>query len=447
MCGIFGVFGHPEAARLTYLGLYALQHRGQESAGVVSTDGQNLYSESGMGLVANVFNEKRLKRLPGQSAIGHVRYSTAGGSRMCNIQPLLADTWRGQIAVAHNGNLVAVQRLRQKLEREGAIFQSSSDTECFLHLLARNSRDSTSQALCAALQEVRGAYSLLFLTADRGYAVRDPFGFRPLCVGRLGQALVLSSETCAFDLIGAEYRFDLCPGGIIQIPVAESIQYLRLDRPKAPVSAHCVFEHVYFARPDSHLFGRSVYESRVEMGRRLAREALVPADVIVPVPDSGNAAAEGYAEESGIRFALGLTRNHYLGRTFIEPKQSIRDFSARLKFNPVGSVMRGRKVVLVDDSIVRATASPRIVRMVRAAGADEVHVRISSPPFVARCHYGIDTPTDAELVARRKTVEDIRRIINADSLAFLSLEGLHASVGDGGWCDACFTLRYPVPVE
>jgi amidophosphoribosyltransferase len=446
-CGLFGIFGHPEAAHLTYLGLYALQHRGQESAGIAASDGGRLRIEKGMGLVNDVFDDARLLALPGDRAIGHVRYSTAGDTVAANAQPILIDCHRGPIALGHNGNLVNAGMLRQELEAAGSIFQSTSDTEVILHLYARNHRERLEDAIAASLSKVMGAYSLLFLTTEALVAARDPWGFRPLVVGRLEGAWIVCSETCALDLIDAEYVRDVEPGELVVI----DRRGMRSFRPfPSEEPRQCIFEHVYFARPDSQVFGRNVLASRLLLGRRLAREAPADADIVVPVPDSGMGAALGFSQESGLPFQWGLIRNHYVGRTFIEPKQSIRSFGVKVKLNPVTEVLEGRRVVLVDDSIVRGTTSRKIVGMVRGAGAREVHVRISSPPTVGPCYYGIDTPLKSELIAASHGVEEIREFIGADSLAYLSHEGLLAAVADlegARHCSACFTGRYPVAVS
>jgi amidophosphoribosyltransferase len=446
-CGIFGIFGHPEAAALTYLGLYALQHRGQESAGIVASDGKKLRLHKGMGLVNDLFTEEKLRALPGDHAVGHVRYSTAGDTVESNAQPYLIECHRGEIAVAHNGNIVNAEVLRHSLEAAGSIFQSTSDTEVLLHLYARSHKERLEDAIAASLSKVMGAFSLLFLTRDALVAARDPWGFRPLVLGRLNGAPIVASETCALDLIDAEYVRDVEPGELVVID-REGIRSYH-PFPPEPVS-QCVFEHVYFARPDSLVFGRNVLESRLELGRQLAREAPAAADVVVPVPDSGMGAALGYAQESGLPFEWGLIRNHYVGRTFIEPKQSIRSFGVKIKLNPVQRVLKGRRVVLIDDSIVRGTTSRKIVTMVRNAGAREVHLRISSPPTTGPCYYGIDTPLRSELIAARQSVDEIRRFIGADSLAYISQEGLLQAVGSQGqqrFCTACFSGRYPVAVN
>ncbi len=444
-CGVFAIAGHSEAANHVYLGLLAQQHRGQEAAGIVSSDGSRLMRRRGLGKVFDVFDEACIESLAGRSAIGHVRYSTAGDGSLANAQPIISDSWRGEIALAHNGNLLGTDRLRSRLERDGAIFQSNSDTEVIQHLMARTPHEDLTDALIQVLQGLRGAYSLVMLTPRRVYAVRDPFGFRPLCLGRLDESYVVASETCAFELIGAKYLRDVEPGEVLLIEEGK-LQQLRL--PKAARHAHCVFEHVYFSRPDSLVFGRSISRSRFEMGRILAQESPADADIVVPVPDSGVTAALGFARESKLPFEVGLIRNHYVGRTFIEPKQSIRNFGVKVKLNPVREILEGRRIVLVDDSIVRGTTSGKIVEMVRAAGAAEVHVRISSPPTIAPCRYGINTPTKKELIASSQSLEQIRRHLGADSLAYISRNGLRRAVEDHeNYCLACFDERYPIAVE
>jgi amidophosphoribosyltransferase len=442
-CGVFGIFGHPEAANMTYLGLYALQHRGQESAGIASSDGQQVRISRAMGYVADTFDGPTLLGLPGPLAIGHVRYSTAGESKLLNAQPILIDCAHGQIAICHNGNLVNARELRDELVRQGSIFQSNSDTEVVLHLYARSKARSIEDAVVESVSQAQGAFSLVMLTRDRLIAIRDPHGFRPLALGRLGDAYVVCSETCAMDLIGATYERDVEPGEVLIIS-ADGVRSIK-PFPPAPL-AHCIFEHVYFARPDSYVFGRSVNEVRTELGRVLAREQPVDADVIVPVPDSGVCAAVGYAEASGVPLRMGLIRNHYVGRTFIQPQASIRHFGVKVKLNPVRSVLNGRRVVLVDDSLVRGTTSQKIVRMVRAAGAKEVHVRISCPPTISPCFYGVDTPRKSELIAATHTLEEIREFLEADSVAYLSLDGLMSTVGSerNSYCSSCYTGNYPV---
>jgi amidophosphoribosyltransferase len=445
-CGVFGIWNHAEAGNLAYLGLYALQHRGQESAGIAATDGQNFHVEKAMGWVADVFNKDRLRRLPGHRAIGHVRYSTAGASKLRNAQPITANTARGPIAIAHNGNLTNAEELRREMERDGAIFQSTSDTEVILHLLARAPAGPLEEQLQAALGRVKGAYSLLILTPDAMYAVRDPHGFRPLGLGRLGTAWVVASESCALDLIEATYEREVEPSEIVAISDA-GLRSIRFA--PATERLHCVFEYVYFARPDTVLWGRNVHTVRKALGRELAREHPVEADIVIPVPDSGTSAALGFAEQAGIRYELGLIRNHYVGRTFIEPQQGIRHFGVKVKLNPMREMLAGKRVVVIDDSIVRGTTSRKIVRMVRGAGAREVHMRISSPPIHWPCYYGIDTPTRKELIAASHGVEEIRRYLGADSLGYLSLEGMLKATGadPGSFCHACFTGNYRVGIE
>jgi amidophosphoribosyltransferase len=457
MCGVFGIFNHPEAANLAYLGLHSLQHRGQESAGVVSNDRSTLHAVRQMGHVADIFDERRLALLPGRISVGHVRYTTAGGSLPKNIQPLTVEYRHGSVAIAHNGNLVNAEELRAELEADGSIFHTNSDTEVVLQLMARSNERAWVDNLYAALGRLRGAFSMVLTSGEQLVAARDPHGFRPLILGRVkGEqthphygktAWVLASETCAFDLIDAEKVRDIEPGEILVID-GEGLHSSRL---KPQPRRFCVFEHVYFARPDSVLDDVSVYEARVAMGAALAREQPAEADVVIPVPDSGVVAALGYAKQAGLPFELGLIRNHYVGRTFIEPKDSIRHFGVKLKLNAVPQVLAGKRVIVVDDSIVRGTTSRKIVKMIRAAGAAEVHVRISSPPVSGPCHYGIDTPTRAELIASSYSIEETARFIEADSLGYLSAEGLLEAVGESSdnerYCSACFTGRYPVPLE
>jgi amidophosphoribosyltransferase len=441
-CGVFGVFNHPEASKLTYLGLYALQHRGQESAGIVSTDGADLHLHKAVGHVQEIFTPSVITHLPGAAAIGHTRYSTAGDTTLLNAQPIMIDCNKGKIALGHNGNLTNAIELRRKLEHRGSIFQTTSDTEVIVHLIARSAARNLSGALADALNQVEGAYSLVVLTRDEIYAIRDPRGFRPLILGRLDGAWVVGSETCAFDLIDAEYVREVEPGEMVRISRGglESIRF-------APEKPHqyCIFEHVYFSRPDSVIFGRPVNESRERLGRLLAREHPVAADIVTPVPDSGVPAAVGYAAQSGIPFRMGLIRNHYVGRTFIEPQQAIRDFGVKLKLNPIRRMLEGQRVILVDDSLVRGTTSRKIVRLVRDAGATEVHVRISCPPTISPCYYGVDTPRRDELIAANNSVEEIRKFLGADSLGYLSLDSLRAAVEDseGKFCTSCYTGSYP----
>jgi amidophosphoribosyltransferase len=445
-CGLFGIWNHPEAANLTYLGLYALQHRGQESAGIAATDGDNFHVEKAMGWVADVFSPERLRRLPGHRAIGHVRYSTAGSSNLRNAQPISAKTARGPIAIAHNGNLTNAEALRRDMVREGAIFQSNSDTEVILHLLARAPQAPLEDQIAHALRQVQGAYSLVILTRDALYAIRDAHGFRPLTLGRLDTSWVVASETCALDLLEAAFEREVEPGEMIVVDDT-GLRSVRVFPPAERLA--CVFEYVYFARPDSMLWGQNVHTVRKEFGRQLAREHPVAADVVIPVPDSGTSAALGFSEESGIPYEMGLIRNHYVGRTFIEPKQGIRHFGVKVKLNPMPEMLKGRRVVVVDDSIVRGTTSRKIVKMVRGAGATEVHMRISSPPIQWPCYYGIDTPTRKELIGASHQVDEIRRYLAADTLGYLSLDGmLKATGGDpASFCHACFTGSYRVGIQ
>jgi len=449
-CGVVAIYAHPEAETLAYLGLHALQHRGQESAGIVTSDGMSLHIHKSMGLVADIFTEKKLSRIRGTLAIGHTRYSTAGDSALLNAQPIMVQSNKGMIALAHNGNLTNAQEIRGRMEAQGSIFQTSSDTEVIVHLIAQSREHTLPDAMADALRRVEGAFSLVMISPDRIFAARDARGFRPLNMGRIpaqgGQSqdtIVFASETCAFDLIGAQYEREVKPGELV-IVGPEGISS-RVYAPALPQSS-CIFEHVYFSRPDSRIFGRPVQESREQLGRELAREAPADADLVVPVPDSGVTAAMGYAAESGIPLRFGLIRNHYVGRTFIEPQQSVRDFGVKLKLNPVRSLLEGRRVVLIDDSIVRGTTSRKIVRMVRNAGAKEVHMRISCPPTISPCFYGVDTPRKKELIAANSTVEEIRRYIGADSLAYLSMDGMKKACHDGEkttYCTACYTGQYP----
>ena len=442
-CGVFGIHGHGEAAKLTYLGLYALQHRGQESAGIATADGARIRAVREMGYVNEIFDQECLATLPGHLAIGHTRYSTAGESKLSNAQPIVIDCVHGQIAVCHNGNIVNANEIRDQLVKDGSIFQTNSDTEVIVHLYARSSAGGVEEALLDSVRQLSGAFSLAILTKDQLIATRDPHGFRPLALGKLGDAWVVCSETCALDLINATYVRDVEPGEIVVIG-RDGLRSLRAFPPAK--LAHCVFEHVYFARPDSEVFGQSVSEVRTNLGRRLARETGVPADVVVPIPDSGVCAGIGYAEEAQLPMRFGLIRNHYVGRTFIEPAQAIRHFGVKVKLNPVKSILAGRRVVLIDDSIVRGTTSRKIVKMVRAAGASEVHLRISCPPTVSPCFYGVDTPRRGELIAATHSLEEIRKYIGADSLGYLSLEGLLDAVGQRQqhYCTSCYTGQYPV---
>jgi len=442
-CGVCAVLGHPDASNLVYLGLYALQHRGQESAGIAAFDGRELRYKKAMGYVADIFDRTVLGELPGPVALGHVRYATAGNSTLANAQPVVAKTHRGQVALAHNGNLVNALRLRRELERQGAIFQSTSDSEVFLHLLARSRAATLEGALLEAVDAAVGAWSLAVLVDGRVFAARDPHGFRPLMLGRLGEAWVVASETCAFDLIEARTVREVGPGEVVELSGEEP----KVLRPAGPGPfAHCVFEHVYFARPDSTVFGEDVGPVRERLGERLAQEHPAVADIVVAVPDSGVPAALGYSRASGLPFVLGLVRNHYVGRTFIEPRQAIRHFGVKVKLNPVRSAVAGKRVVLVDDSIVRGTTSRKIVMMLKAAGAKEVHLRISSPPTTGPCFYGIDTPERRELIAANQSVEEIRAFVGADSIGYLSEAGMLACLRTPApnFCTACFSGNYRV---
>ena len=454
-CGVVAVYSHPEAETLAYLGLHALQHRGQESAGIVTSNGMALHIHKAMGLVADIFTEKKLAKLRGTLAIGHTRYSTTGDSALLNAQPIMVQSNKGMIALAHNGNLTNASEIRSRMEAQGSIFQTSSDTEVIVHLIAQSREHTLPEAMADALRRVEGAFSLVMISADRIFAARDPRGFRPLAMGRLRaqgdrqqDTIVFASETSAFDLIGATYEREVKPGELV-IVGPDGPPTSRFYAP-ALAQSSCIFEHVYFSRPDSRVFGRPVQESREELGRQLAIEAPADADLVVPVPDSGVTAAMGYAAESGIPLRFGLIRNHYVGRTFIEPQQSVRDFGVRLKLNPVRSLLEGKRVVLIDDSIVRGTTSKKIVRMVRGAGATEVHLRISCPPTISPCFYGVDTPRKKELIAANNSVEEIRKYIGADSLSYLSLEGMKKACHDGEkttYCTACYTGRYPTLID
>ncbi len=446
MCGIVGVHGHPEAANLAYLGLHALQHRGQEAAGIASSDGKSLFVQRRLGLVSEAFSRRGdMEMLRGSAAIGHVRYATAGDGAIRNAQPLSVDYAHGSLAIGHNGNLVNALALRRKLELDGSIFQSTSDTEVIIHLLARSKAPDLPMRIIEALGQVEGAYSLVFLSETQLIAARDPQGFRPLCLGRVRDAYVIASESCAFDLIEAEFLREIEPGEMVIIEDGQ----LRSVRPFGAEPRHfCVFEQIYFARPDSVLDGRSVYSVREKLGQRLAVEHPADADVVISVPDSGNPAAIGFARRSGIPYDIGLLRSHYVGRTFIEPQQSIRHFGVRLKLSAIKEVLADKRVVVVDDSIVRGTTSRKIVKMLRDAGAREVHVRISAPPTTHPCFYGIDTPTRSELIAASHTPEEIGKYLTCDSIGYLSAEGMHAVVRDAAatksqaHCDACFTGEY-----
>jgi len=444
-CGVFGVFKAKHASELVFMGLYALQHRGQESAGIVSTDGQRLYSYKGMGLVSEVFKQKDLRKLKGMAAMGHNRYSTHGSTILANAQPLVANYKRGELAVAHNGNLVNAGELRLGMEQEGSIFQSSSDSEVFIHLMARSRSKSMEDSVVEALSQVRGAYSLLMMSETALYAIRDPYGFRPLCLGKLKEGWVFASESCALDIVGATYERNVEPGEMVIVD--KSGIRTRQIFPKKRYAA-CIFELIYFARPDSFVFGRPAEEARIAFGKQLAREHPVQADIVIAVPDSSNTAAMGYSEESGIPLKFGLIRNHYIGRTFIQPSQGGRDLAVKIKFNPVEHIITGKRVVVVDDSIVRGSTSRKLVKMLRRAGAKEIHYRVSSPPTIGPCYYGIDTPTKKELIAANMSVNEIRKYLRVDSLEYLTLEGMLkvAPLRPEAFCTACFNGDYPVPV-
>jgi amidophosphoribosyltransferase len=456
-CGVVAVHNHPEASTVAYLGLHQLQHRGQESAGIVASDGGRMHVHKAMGQVADIFTEEVLGRLPGALAIGHTRYSTTGDSAVLNAQPIMVDCNKGMIALAHNGNLVNAWEIRARLEAQGSIFQTTSDTEVIVHLIAQSKEHTLPEAVCDALRRIEGAFSLVLMTRDRIFAVRDPRGFRPLSMGRIHNGagserdtIVFASETCAFDLIGAVFERDVRPGEMVVVDSdGVSSRFFAAEMKQSS----CIFEHVYFSRPDSVVFGRAVQTSREALGRQLAKESPAEADIVVPVPDSGVTAALGYADESGLPFRFGLIRNHYVGRTFIEPEQRVRDFGVKLKLNPVRSILAGKRVVLIDDSIVRGTTSRKIVRMVRDAGATAVHFRISCPPTISPCYYGVDTPEKSQLIAANKSVEEIREYIGADSLAYLSLAGLKEACAEGEkttYCTSCYTGVYPtefVPLE
>ncbi|MDZ4676652.1 MAG: amidophosphoribosyltransferase [Oligoflexia bacterium] len=454
-CGVFGIWNHPEASRITYLGLFALQHRGQESCGIVSLDKENHIHHKGLGLVADNFTEPELDRLSGRTAIGHVRYATTGDNLLTNAQPLTANLKDGFVAVAHNGNIVNAGKLREELKNDGAIFQGSNDTEVLIHLLARDKAVKFEDRVMNALKKLEGAYSLVILTSKQLFAVRDPMGFRPLSIGKLDgdmnglsySSWVVASETCAFDLIGAKFERDILPGEILIIENGGGKTH-SLHLPEAPKKAQCIFEHVYFARPDSVVFGEGVYEARKNLGRYLAQECPIDADIVVPVPDSGVAAALGYAEESKIPFDMGIIRNHYVGRTFIEPRSHIRSFGVKIKLNPMAALLRGKRVIVIDDSIVRGTTSKKIISLVRNAGAKEIHLRIAAPPTTGPCYYGVDTPTKKELIAANQSVDEIRKFVGADTLGYLSVTGLLKAVraNSNTYCAACFDGKYPTPI-
>lgn len=446
-CGVFGIYGHPNAAELTYYGLYALQHRGQESAGIVTCDGEQFREHKGMGLVPQIFQNDILKQLSGSMAVGHTRYSTTGSSHLRNAQPLTIDCWRGQIAIAHNGNLTNAAVLRDELESKGQIFQTTVDSEIILHLMAQPTLGGVENNLVQTLRRIEGSYSLVIMTEQELIGVRDPHGFRPLSIGRVGDAYVLASETCAFDLIQAKFVRDVEPGEIVIINKngLKSIQAF----PDHQRRAFCVFEYVYFARPDSNISGRNVYRTRVEMGRQLAREYPIQADVVVPVPDSGNCAALGYSLQSGIPYEMAFVRNHYVGRSFLQPTQLIRDFNVRVKLNLVGDLVKGKRVIIVDDSIVRGTTCRTRVNSLKEAGATEVHVLVSCPPHKNPCVYGIDFPDRKKLMAANYSIDEIRSYLNADSLGYLSQDGMVAATGlpKSNFCMACYDGDYPVPYD
>lgn len=444
-CGLFGIHGHRDAARLTYLGLYSLQHRGEEAAGIVSYDGKTMHTHKAMGLVAEAFNETTLHGLPGRVAIGHTRYSTTGSSTLKNSQPLVVTYAKGSLAVAHNGNLVNASELRRRLEETGSIFQTTVDSEIILHLLARATNKSFDDDLAECLTQLQGAYSLLFLTERELIGCRDPNGFRPLCIGRLNKAYVLASETCALDIIGAKFVREVEPGEVVLIG-PNGLRSHCPSKGHATKRSHCLFEHVYFSRPDSTIFGENVQEVRVKLGRQLAREHPVEADLVMPIPDSGNFAALGYSLESKIPFGIGMIRNHYVGRTFIQPAQEIRDLKVRVKFNPIRALIKGQRLVIVDDSIVRGTTTKARVKSLREAGAKEIHLRVSCPPTKHSCFYGIDFPTRKELIANTRTLEEIRRFIGVETLGYLSQEGMLKAVRKpGDYCTACWSGTYPIP--
>ncbi|OGS45479.1 MAG: amidophosphoribosyltransferase [Elusimicrobia bacterium RIFOXYD2_FULL_34_15] len=443
MCGIFGVYNNTESAKLTYLGLYAVQHRGQESGGIISSDGKKFHSKLGMGQISEIFAKDDLNGLKGSNAIGHVRYSTAGSTSLLNAQPLAIKFIKGNLAIAHNGNLCNAGSLKEKLEEEGSIFQTSSDSEVILHLIAKSKKKNIEEKIADALSNVTGAYSLLFLLDNKIIAARDPYGFRPLCIGKLKNSFVISSETCALDIIGAQYVRDVEPGEIISF-YNKKMHSIKFSQNKK--RAFCIFEYIYFARPDSKVFGKSVYSIRKNLGKQLAKESPADADYVISVPDSANVAAVGLAEQSKIPYQIGFIRNHYIGRTFIEPKQEIRDFGAKIKYNPVPETLKGKKIILVDDSIVRGTTSRKLIRMLKHAGVKKIHHRISSPPIKCPCFYGIDTPQKTELIAANKSVEEIRKYIGVDTLSYLSIDGLVKATGmkKEDFCLACFNNDYPV---
>ncbi len=446
MCGIIGVFGHKEAAKIAYFGLYALQHRGQESAGIVVSDGRNVREHKALGLVADVFDENTLNNLKGHIAVGHVRYSTTGSTTVKNAQPFFVTHSKHTFALAHNGNLVNAHLLRAELERQGSLFQTTMDSEVIVHLLAKALRRGILEAIKETMELIEGAYSIVLLAQDKLIAFRDPYGFRPLALGMLNGGYIVASETCAFDLVQAQYLRDVNPGEILIIDENGLSSYQAVESEKL---AHCVFEFIYFARPDSYIFGENVYVFRKRLGFELARECPLKTDFVMPFPDSGNYAAIGYAQKAGLPFEMGVIRNHYVGRTFIQPSQSMRDFSVRVKLNPVKEILRGKKVAVVDDSLVRGTTSRTRIRAIREAGAYEINMLISCPPIRYPCFYGIDFPSRGELIAAKHSVEEIRRYLELDRLYYLSLEGLLRAGGESNqkFCLACFTGNYPVPIQ
>lgn len=445
-CGIFGIYGNPHASNMTYLGLYSLQHRGQESAGIASSDGEHIFRYAGMGEVHDVFSQEHIDNLPGYMAIGHNRYSTTGSSYLRNAQPFRASSILGPIVLAHNGNLTNAGTVRLELEEQGQIFQTTIDSEVIVHLMAKSGERDFMKALIASLREIKGAYSLLVMNREKIYAVRDPFGFRPLALGRLDDAWVVASETCAFDIIGAVYERDVKPGELLEISSDGVKSFFPFDRSGESL---CVFEYIYFSRPDSRIFGESVYNMRIQLGRMLAKQSPVDADIVVPIPDSSNCAALGYAKESGIPFELAMIRSHYIGRTFIEPTQKIRDLGVKLKFNVVESVVKGKRVIVVDDSIMRGTTMRKIIKMFRNAGAAEIHVRISAPPTIFPCFYGIDIPTRSELIAATHTIEEIRKYLRVDSIEYLTIDTMIEAINrpEKRFCTACFDGCYPCSLE
>jgi amidophosphoribosyltransferase len=448
-CGVFGVFGHPDASRLTYLGLYALQHRGQESAGICASDYKQHHFHVGMGLVADIFTQDNMENLKGEMAIGHVRYSTAGSSNIKNAQPICVNSHFGPLSLAHNGNLVNADELRANLEKEGSIFRGTTDSEVMVHLMARSRKTELTEVVIDSLLKVKGAYSLLVMTKDTLIAVRDPLGMRPLCIGQLNDAWLVASESCAFDIIGGTYLQDIAPGEMIILQKGKELRSIRAFPPIEEPIRQCIFELIYFSRPDSVVFGKNVMQARRALGRQLAIEHPAEADIVISIPDSANCHALGFAEQSGIPYDMGLIRNHYVGRTFIEPRQNIRDFGVKVKHNPVRSVLNGKRIVVVEDSIVRGTTSKKIIKLLRAGGAREIHMRIASPPYISPCYYGVDTPDTDKLIAANMSVEEIKDYIEVDSLGYISIEGMLKVMGDHGkeFCVSCFDGKYPESIE